>query len=75
MAKEAKQITSTVRMGQTVYRAGQEDDLAKVLTKDDVARLTEKGIISGFGATVKTEAPAEETADATADEAKGSKKK
>lgn len=40
-------INGAVRVGGTVYVAGQEAELAKVLEPGDVARLREGGAISG----------------------------
>jgi hypothetical protein len=40
-------INSAVRIGRTTYTTGQEADLAGAATPEQIARLTEKGAISG----------------------------
>jgi hypothetical protein len=61
--KETKQIVGSVRSGGKVYKTGDEDALAEVLTSEEAARLTESGQLVGFS---KAEAE---------DEAKSSSKK
>ena len=46
MAKQ--QIFGAVRVGDIVYQAGQEEQLAKVLSADQIERLTAEGVIAGF---------------------------
>ncbi len=50
MPKDQKEIIGSVRIGKTVFVAGQEDELAAVLSANDVERLTARGVISGFSA-------------------------
>ena len=66
MPKDERKILDTVRLtgGRGTFSAGQEDELEAALTAKEIARLTERGVISGFGgkAAVKpTETPVEET--------------
>lgn len=45
MAK--KEIKGAVRAGGSVYTAGQEEELEKVLTAKDAERLTKRGVLAG----------------------------
>jgi hypothetical protein len=48
MAKENPKITGSVRINRTTFVAGQEEELAKVASPEQLARLQQKGAISGF---------------------------
>lgn len=52
----AKEIIGSVRIGNTVYKAGQEEELAAVADAAQIKRLTDKGVIAGFG---KSKSPTE----------------
>jgi len=52
---EVPTIVGSVRINKTVYGPGSEAALAKVLTKDQVKRLTKAQVIFGFGAKAETE--------------------
>lgn len=64
MAKGTPQIIGSVRIGNDVYRKGDEEALAKVADKSMIKRLTDKGVISGG------ESPAEEAAATQTEEKK-----
>lgn len=56
MAKDKREIYEAVRVsGHGVFVKGQEEELEAVLSSDEVARLTEKGLIGGFEVKKKTE--------------------
>lgn len=46
--KEQKVIHSAVRTEKGVFKAGQEAELEKAISADEVQRLTDLGAISGF---------------------------
>lgn len=71
MAKDAKTIHGSVRVGGDVFIAGQEEDLAKALPAGDVERLTEMGIISGFSSKAEKAVAKGEETDEASKEAKG----
>lgn len=60
MPKENRKINHGVRIGVKVYTEGMEDELASVLSKNDIQRLTDKGSLEGFAE--KSETPVENTA-------------
>lgn len=66
MPKEQPTINSTVRFGGVNYTAGQEEELeAAGMDAASIQRLTERGVISGFGSAKKItegEADAKESA-------------
>ena len=70
------EIIGSVRIGNTVYKAGQEDELAAVASADEIKRLTEKGVIAGFSGKSKADDAAEASAAESGEEAaaKGAKK-
>lgn len=67
MSKDTKEIIGSVRIGGTVYQAGQEDELAAVLSSAQIDRLTEKGVIAGFSKTKAVEAAPEADKEPTGD--------
>lgn len=70
MSKTSATIHSSVRHGATVYTPGMEDELHKVLDKGSISRLTDAGVISGFGAKAHVEeVPAETAPETPAEEA------
>jgi pyruvate/2-oxoglutarate dehydrogenase complex dihydrolipoamide acyltransferase (E2) component len=73
MAKEHPTIHGSVRGEDRLFVAGDEEALAGVLSAEDVKRLTEDGVISGFEApTAKAEAgePKGETGPSATDAAR-----
>jgi predicted RNA-binding protein associated with RNAse of E/G family len=77
MAKENRTITGTVRFGGKTFGPDADpDELASALNADQITRLTEKGVISGFDAKAD-KAVAEEdevSAEAEADASKAKPK-
>jgi hypothetical protein len=70
------EIVGSVRIGNTVYKAGQEEEFAKVATADQITRLTEKGAIAGFGkSSAKVVDEAADTPDAEEAASQGGKAK
>jgi len=47
MAKDNRVINGAVRVGATVFRAGQEDELQEAASPAELKRLAEKGVITG----------------------------
>lgn len=62
MAKDNRTINSSIRLKGGVFGAGQEDEFEAAATPAEIARLTERGVITGF-AKAKAAAPAEPDAD------------
>lgn len=60
MPKETRKIAGSIRHNGTLYTADDLDELEAVLTPEQAARLTEKGVISGFGKQVKEDKPVED---------------
>ena len=60
MPKDNRKIHSGVRHGGTTYTEGMEDELAEVMSADQLQRLTDKGSISGnWGLPAEAETKAE----------------
>ena len=68
MAKETRTINGTIRLGgrKNFGPDADPDEVAAALSADQVARLTEKGVISGFSAKADKAAAAAETEEAAA---------
>jgi hypothetical protein len=47
MANSSRKINRGVRLGNKTYKAGMEDELAKVLPENTAGRLVKKGYIEG----------------------------
>jgi hypothetical protein len=78
MARDNRKIVRAIRTDNTLYRAGQEDELGGVLKPEQVKRLTENGSLEGdWGkGSAAPKAPEAPEADATpAAEAKPAKSK
>lgn len=59
MANSDRKIIRGVRLGTTTYVPGQEDELDKLLSADEVKRLSDKGYIQGkWSGTAAPAAPA-----------------
>lgn len=71
-AEEVPTIINSIRIGKTVYVPGSEDELAKVMSKDQVERLTASGHIFGFGSPAPVE---EEEVEVEGDDETGSGKR
>lgn len=70
MAKDNRVINGAVRVGATVFRAGQEDELQEAASPAVLKRLAEKGVISGdFAKAGKPKAAPVETKEADNKEA------
>ena len=70
MAKDNRVINGAARIGATVFRAGQEDELQEAASPAELKRLADKGVISGdFGKAGKSKAAPVETKEADNKEA------
>ncbi len=49
MAKDSRSIIGAVRVGGTVFTAGMEDEFAAQADAHMITRLTDAGVIEGFG--------------------------
>lgn len=68
MAKDQRTIHSGIVHDGTTYLAGQEDELEKALSKEQITRLTKQGAISGFDAKADKAAASEAETGETAAE-------
>lgn len=67
------EILGSVRIGNKVYKAGDEEAFASVASADQIARLKEKGVVSGFGGKSPAESVVEDDAVVIEGKKKGSK--
>lgn len=73
MAKDTREILRGVRIGNVVYKPGQEDELEARLTAEQVKRLTENGTLQGDWKGGKGEVKAPEAKAETKPEVKPAK--
>ncbi len=57
MAKDNRAILGSVRIGNQVFTTDMADEFEKAATPEQIARLTEKGVIAGFGKVKEPEEP------------------
>lgn len=62
MANSERKIIRGVRVGDTVYVPGKEDELDALLSAEEVKRLSDKGYIEGKWSGSATQAKAEKPA-------------
>lgn len=73
MAIQKGEIIGSVRIGNTTFKAGQEEEFAAAASPAEIARLTEKGVIAGFGKS-KSAPVAEDAAEDSASDEEASPK-